>query len=269
MTASDITGERLDDANALYGADLARHRAAYHLAASHLASGLAIDLGCGTGYGVAELSDQGGKVIGMDRVAPAPRARRSAARFVRGDLERLPFAGGVADTVVSFQVIEHLAEPSAYLAEMAQVLKPEGVLLISTPNRLQSDGENPYHLHEYEAAELEGVLTVHFGSVEMRGVHAVGIAAVYHADRLRRIRRITRLDPLRLRDRLPRRLVEWLFARLSIVVRLAARRSGTSSQVTDEHYQIGGADARCLDLVAVCREPRARALPGRRSDLLP
>ncbi len=259
MRGSAATGERLDDASALYRADLARHRAAYRLAAPYVRRGLAIDLGCGTGYGTAELAGHGGRVVGMDRVAPATRVRSSAARFVRGDLQLLPFAARRFDTVVSFQVIEHLAEPDAYLAEITRVLEPEGVLLLSTPNRPQSEGENPYHLHEYESGELEAVLGAHFGSVEMRGVHAVGAAARYHTDRLRRIRRITRLDPLRLRQRLPRALVEWLFARLSIVVRLLARRSGTTAEIGDEHFRTGPADTGCLDLVAVCRLPKARA----------
>jgi len=261
VTAPETTGERLDDASALYSADLARHRAAYRFAESLARGGCAIDLGCGTGYGTAELASAGWRVVGMDRVAPAARARSSSARFVRGDLEQLPFAARSFDTVTSFQVIEHLADPRAYLAQIARVLAPGGVLLLSTPNLRQSDRENPYHLHEYEAAELEAVLAGHFASVEMRGVHAVGVAARYHADRLRRIRLITRLDPLRLRRRLPRGLVDWLFARLSLVVRLAARRSGTTDEVRDEHYPIGAADDDCIDLVAVCRGPKARG-PG-------
>ena len=258
MTDRETTGERLDDASALYSADLARHRAAYRFAESQARGRRAIDLGCGTGYGTAELATAGWHVVGMDRVAPAARARASSAGFVRGDLTKLPFASRSFDTVTSFQVIEHLADPRAYLDEIARVLAPDGMLLLSTPNLRQSDGENPYHLHEYEAAELEAVLARHFASVEMRGVHAVGVAARYHADRLRRIRRITRLDPLRLRRRLPRGLVDWLFARLSIVVRLAARRSGTTPEVRDEHYPIGAADDGCIDLVAVCRGPRSR-----------
>jgi SAM-dependent methyltransferase len=191
----------------------------------------------------------------MDQVAPAARARDSAAWFVRGDLEWLPFAAQSFATVTSFQVIEHLVDPRVYLAQIARALRPDGVALISTPNRRQSDGENPYHLREYEAAELEAVLARHFASVEMHGVHAVGVAARYHADRLRRIRLITRLDPLRLRRRLPRGLVEWLFARLSIVVRHAARRSGTLEVVGDEHYRIDVPNDDCLDLLAVCRSP--------------
>jgi SAM-dependent methyltransferase len=257
VSESKPTGERLDDASALYGADLVRHRAAYRFAAPYLAGGLALDLGCGTGYGTAELAAGGARVVGLDRVAPADRARVSPARFVQGDLERLPFASGRCAVVTSFQVIEHLADPRAYLEEIARVLAPGGVLLLTTPNLLQSDRENPYHLHEYEPAELEAALARHFTSVEMRGVHAVGPAARYHADRLRRIRLITRLDPLRLRRRLPRKWIDWAFARLSLVVRLAARRSGTTPEVKDEHHPIGAADAACLDLLAICRGPRA------------
>jgi SAM-dependent methyltransferase len=259
MTAPAVTGERLDDASALYAADLARHRAAYTFSDQQLqGGGPTLDLGCGTGYGAAELANRGHRVIGMDRVAPAPRARGTGARFVRGDLEQLPCAAQRFAAVTSFQVIEHLADPRRYLAEIARVLRPDGLLLLSTPNRLQSDGENPYHLHEYEPQELAALLADHFESVEMQAVHAVGVAARYHADRLRRIRLVTRLDPLRLRRRLPRALVEWLFARLSIVVRLAARRSGTTHQVRDEHYRIDAADDACLDLLAVCRIPKFR-----------
>ena len=260
MTDPSPSGERLDDASALYGADLARHRAAYRFAESGGGRPVTLDLGCGTGYGAAELAESGRRVVGLDRVAPAARARSGGCRFVQGDLERLPFASASFACVTSFQVIEHLADPHVYLAEIARVLRPDGTLLLSTPNLLQSDRENPYHLHEYEAAELAGVLGAHFASVEMRGVHAVGVAARYHADRLRRIRLITRLDPLRLRRRLPRGLVEWAFARLSIVVRLAARRSGTTEAVRDEHYPIGEASDDCVDLLAVCRGPQPRLL---------
>ncbi len=259
MTPSAPTGERLDDASALYSADLARHRAAYRFAEGYAGSAPLLDLGCGTGYGTAELAAQAPRVVGLDQVAPAPRVRESGAAFVRGDIEALPFASGCFGLVTSFQVIEHLSDPQRYLGEIARVLAPDGVLLISTPNILQSDRENPYHLHEYEPAELEAALTRHFERVEMRGVQAVGPAAQYHEDRLRRIRRITRLDPLGLRRRLPTGLVEWAFARLSILVRLAARSSGTTEAVGDAHYPVGAADSQCIDLLGVCRGPRGGA----------
>jgi hypothetical protein len=135
-------------------------------------------------------------------------------------------------------------------------LRPEGALLLSTPNRLQSDRENPYHVHEYTAEELAAALSRWFGGVELLGVGAIGSAARFQAERLRRIRRITRLDPLGLRRRLPRPLVEWLFARFSLLVRLGARRGGAVETVSEDHFPIAPADDACLDLLAVCRAPR-------------
>jgi SAM-dependent methyltransferase len=138
VTTPAPTGERLDDASALYSADLARHRAAYRFATGFV-DGLRetaplLDIGCGTGYGTAELSAARPRVVGLDQVAPAPRARGGAARFVRGDLEALPFPSRAFAAVTSFQVVEHLADPHRYLAEIARVLEPDVVLLISTPN---------------------------------------------------------------------------------------------------------------------------------------
>ncbi|MBK7951397.1 MAG: class I SAM-dependent methyltransferase [Deltaproteobacteria bacterium] len=265
-----MTGERLDDASALYRADLERHRAAYRFAQARIRGGeggggqwaggsVLLDLGCGTGYGAAELAAGGLRVIGLDRVRPAARARGAGADFVVGDLTRLPFADASVEAVVSFQVIEHFADPRPYLAELARILAPGGLLLVSTPNRLQSDGENPYHLHEYEAAELAALLAVHFEQVELRGVHAVGAAARHQAARLRQIRRLTRLDPFGLRRILPRSVVEWGFARLSLLVRRLIRPGRGEGEVLAADYPVGEAGSDCLDLLASCRVPRRRA----------
>ncbi|MFO0691571.1 MAG: class I SAM-dependent methyltransferase [Myxococcota bacterium] len=268
-----VTGERLDDESALYRADRARHLAAYRFARSLFAAeqgaageggrpSLVADLGCGTGYGAADLAEAGLRVVGLDRVRAAERARRAGATFLVGDLTRLPVADGALARVVSFQVVEHFADPSPYLSELARTLSPDGVALISTPNRLESDGENPYHLHEYEADELAALLGRHFERVELLGVHAVGPAARHHAARLAQIRRITALDPLGLRRVLPRRLVEWAFARLARVVRIAMRRGGVELALDESDYPVRAVGPTCLDLLAVCRGPRRRGDRG-------
>ena len=264
MRTGERTGERLDDGSALYRADLARHRAAYRFVESFFAAGPVLDLGCGTGYGADELAATGRSVVALDRARPEPRLRGSGARFVLGDLERLPFAASRVDRVASFQVIEHFADPRLYLAEIARILRPDGTALFSTPNRLESDGENPFHLREYTADELAGVLSLHFEQVEIRGIHAHGPAARYHAERLRQIRRVTRLDPMGLRRRLPRGLVDWAFARLSVRVRLGVRQSGAMEQVRDEDYRVETANGACVDLLALCRSPRPAAQPALR-----
>ena len=126
--------------------------------------------------------------------------------------------------------------------------------LVTTPNRLMSDGVNPYHVHEYVAEELASCLGRRFGDVEVQGIGATAPVRTYMEQRSARIRRIMKLDPLGLRDRLPRRLVEWLFASFALLVR-SQTLSGTPD-VSWRDFPVGPADGDCLDLLAVCRRPR-------------
>ena len=189
-------------------------------------------------------------------VAPDGASRVDTVSYVRADIASLPLRSRSFDFVVSFQVIEHLVDPSDYLQAIGRLLKPEGTALITTPNLLTSDRENPFHVHEYGAAELEGVLQRHFDDTEMRGIGASPAVAAYVEARLERVRRIVRLDPLGLRRRLPRGLTEWLFGRFALLVRRGIQRDQGLPDATPADFPIGEADADCLDLLAICRAPR-------------
>ncbi len=254
-----FTGERLHEDDPLFGIDLLRHRAAYREAirrAERIGARTLLELGSGTGYGAAELSEAGLRVLGLDRVAPLPAARRSTARFVRGDLEALPLLCQRFDLVVSFQVVEHLAGPDPWIDALGDSLTASGEALVSTPNARFSDGENPFHVREYEAPELESLLRTRFEEVEVLGVSARGAALAYHEARLARIRSIVRLDPLRLRRRLPLSVVTPVFAGLARIVRRSVHADDAAPRVGLDDFPIEPAHARSLDLLAVCRRPR-------------
>ena len=255
--APEFTGERLHAGDPLFALDLARHEAAYEIAKALLPSGRVLDLGCGSGYGAAALAARGARVVALDRVPPDAASRKGAARFVRADLEALPLVPRAFELVASFQVIEHLADPGPYLDAIARCLAPGATAILTTPNLLSSDGVNPYHVHEYTAPELERLLRTRFDDVEVHGIGASEPVRRSLEARSRRIRRIMRLDPLRLRDRLPRALVERLFAMFAILVRRRARASEGTPEVTWRDFPLGPADERCLDLLAFCRSPRA------------
>ncbi|TDJ09300.1 MAG: class I SAM-dependent methyltransferase [Deltaproteobacteria bacterium] len=255
MRGTGFTGERLHEGAELFRVDLARHKAAYRFAAERAASARVLDLGCGSGYGTAELAKAASSAIGVDRVSPDSSACRGVARYVRSDLNHLSLAPACFDLIVSFQVIEHLRDPTEYLKGIGRLLAAGGTALITTPNRLTSDGENPYHVHEYLADELAECLSGHFHKVEMRGVGASPPVARYLDARLRHIRRITRLDPLRLRRRIPRGLAEWLFARFAVLVRRGIQAGEGLPEVSWRDFPIGPVDDACIDLLAICREP--------------
>ena len=257
MSDLTFTGERLHAGNELFSVDLARHDAAYRIALTYADTGAkVIELGSGAGYGAASLADGAFDIVAIDRVAPDSTSRKSSCQFVRGDLNRLPLARRGFDLVVSFQVIEHLEDPTNYIDAISDLVQSDGTALITTPNLLMSDGVNPYHVHEYRAEELADCLRRRFEQVEVQGISASEAVMTTLRERSARIARIMKLDPLGLHKRLPQSWIEWLFAAFAVLVRSQTQRTSDAPEVTWRDFPVGSADDECLDLLAICRRPR-------------
>jgi SAM-dependent methyltransferase len=97
-----------------------------------------LDAGCGDGRYLAALAGElPARAVGVDiseRILETARARAAGAELVRANLESLPFPDGAFDLVLSSQVIEHVLDAPAAARELARVLRPDGVLIISTDN---------------------------------------------------------------------------------------------------------------------------------------
>ncbi|HVF03828.1 MAG TPA: methyltransferase domain-containing protein [Frankiaceae bacterium] len=90
-----------------------------------------VDVACGGGL-LAPYA-KGYRHIGVDLTQSALRiARRHGVEPVRGDAARLPLRDGCADVVVAGEVLEHVADLPAVVAELARVLKPGGTLVVDT-----------------------------------------------------------------------------------------------------------------------------------------
>jgi len=98
-----------------------------------------LELGCGGGALLRDLAARGfTRLVGVDlaRTALAEARRRGTpADLVLAEAERLPFASGTFDVVIAADLIEHVDDLEAHLAEVARVLRPRGVYLVKTPNR--------------------------------------------------------------------------------------------------------------------------------------
>src|ERR1019366_2886487 len=92
-------------------------------------------------------------------------------RYLQAACESFPFADGSFDLVVAFEVIEHLERWQDMLNEAKRVLKPAGVLLVSTPNRAYyaesraAAGPNPFHVREFDSSEFSSALEAAFPHV--------------------------------------------------------------------------------------------------------
>jgi 2-polyprenyl-6-hydroxyphenyl methylase/3-demethylubiquinone-9 3-methyltransferase len=120
-----------------------RPRVGFYLRAlGDLGGRLVLDAGCGGGLVARELAAAGADVVGVDRsLGSLGVARRAVGGSMgwfapaQGRLERLPFATGSFDAVVAADVLEHLPDLPAAVAELARVLAPAGSFLFDTVNR--------------------------------------------------------------------------------------------------------------------------------------
>jgi 2-polyprenyl-3-methyl-5-hydroxy-6-metoxy-1,4-benzoquinol methylase len=219
-----------------------RHLVVYRWIAEALGGARVIDMACGEGYGTAALASTADSVIGVEANPEAYeharlRYRLPNLRFERDLVERF---SAPADAVVFLQTIEHLADPGAALAHFRSLVEPHGVVYVSTPNVLTlapagaERSGNPWHVHEYRAAEFSALCRASFTQVELFGL--------YHARRLRAHELALRLGWDRVHPRLG--VTRAFYDRFTPAITVAdfALRSERDADLD-----------RALDFLAVCR----------------
>ena len=174
-----LTGERTIPGLDVENYWFRRHEVVYQQLAPRCAGREVLEAGCGEGYGADLISRIARRVIALDydeTTVAHVRARYPRVEVMHGNLAELPLADASVDVVVNFQVIEHLWDQTQFVRECARVLRPSGLLMVSTPNRITfSPGRdtpiNPFHTRELNADELTRLLVdAGFTSVSMSGV---------------------------------------------------------------------------------------------------
>ncbi|WP_231472331.1 glycosyltransferase [Pseudoxanthomonas suwonensis] len=138
-----------------------------------------LDVASGEGYGSAAIAKLARSVVGVDVSHEAiEHARRQYAgignlRFEQGSAAALPLPDASVDVVVSYETLEHLHEQQEMISEIRRVLRPDGCLILSSPNRKvyseKAGHHNQFHVRELDFDELAALLGQYFGAVRYVG----------------------------------------------------------------------------------------------------
>ena len=152
--------------------------ARYGFALNHIDDKYIIDIGCGARKGPYILSGRAAQVMAMDI---SPQAIEYCQQnwpsekinYLTGSATDIPVKDKTFDVAICFEVIEHVEDYLRVLEEVKRILKPQGLFIMSTPNKVVVgiDGRlsNPDHFKEFTLEELTKMLKAYFSGVVIYG----------------------------------------------------------------------------------------------------
>ncbi|WP_242918218.1 glycosyltransferase [Pontibacter liquoris] len=172
----EFTGERFLPIEGLIEDEIGiEHLHRYYSSLDLVNNKVVLDLACGEGYGSALLATVAKEVCGVDidqscidHAKQKYGSKNSNLTFLQGNVTQVPLTTNSVDVVVSFETIEHLDGPTqhAFLKEIRRVLKHDGKLLISTPDKnnysLRYSYVNEFHIKEFTKKEFFSFLNHYF-----------------------------------------------------------------------------------------------------------
>lgn len=148
-----------------------------------------LDAACGEGYGSEILSRTAAQVTGVDRseqvIAHARQRYASAGNLVfeEADCTDMPFEDDSFDIVVSFETLEHLKDQERLMCEFRRVLRPDGFLVLSSPDKAEYSERqgfnNEFHERELYREELEALIRQEFPAFSLLGQKLMFHSAIW------------------------------------------------------------------------------------------
>jgi 2-polyprenyl-3-methyl-5-hydroxy-6-metoxy-1,4-benzoquinol methylase len=163
------TGERLEPF--VFNDATIEHLHRYAIAKEFAQGKRVLDIACGEGYGSHLLAGSALFVNGVDNdQSTIDKALKKYSQknisFSQGSVEKIPFEASTFDLVVCYETLEHVNEHGLMLKEIKRVLKPGGILLISTPDKKNYADipgyKNSFHKKELYEAEFISLLKEYF-----------------------------------------------------------------------------------------------------------
>jgi ubiquinone/menaquinone biosynthesis C-methylase UbiE/glycosyltransferase involved in cell wall biosynthesis len=169
-----FTGERY--VSDIKGPIQHEHHHRYLFAAQYCAGKDVLDIACGEGYGSALIAQVANSVVGADIDADAVAFAQSSygndrLSYLHSDATAIKLPDASLDVVISFETIEHFYDHETFMLEVQRVLRPDGLLIISSPNRTvytnEDDHHNEFHIREMDREEFRALLSSHYRHVDL------------------------------------------------------------------------------------------------------
>lgn len=252
---TEITSELIPSDNPIHQ----RLYKAYVIAMEYI-HGQVLEVGCGEGRGVAVLMEKAQHFTAIDKITEAIEALRKKfpnGTFISGNLP--PLSGlndNSYDSIVSFQVIEHIKDDHLFLKEIHRILKPGGVALITTPNRKMSLTRNPWHIREYLPGELTKIARLFFNDVVMKGITGNEKIMNYYQENKQSVQRLARWDVFNLQYILPASILRVPYEILNRWNRNKLKSTNNSlvAEIHHTDYQVIDNAEDALDLLLIVRK---------------
>ncbi|HVL91471.1 MAG TPA: class I SAM-dependent methyltransferase [Actinomycetota bacterium] len=277
-----FTGERVIPGDPKWAWCFQAHLFGYHDLARRMTSRpeRLLEIGCGEGYGASVLSRHAGHVVAGDVAADAVAHARDKYHapnisWVVFDAQKLPFADGAFGVTCSLQVIEHFPDAEAHLDEVVRVTEPGGLHYVTTPNidnMGEAEKDNPFHLRDFNAADLDAVLSARFDDVAVEGM--------FYVEDSPRYRRMVAAEAKEERLRPKLRKVEDRLAKLPGALRvrlrpLARKAAGVShwplpeaerarNEIIAADFRAGPDAEQSFCLIGVGRTPPRKGAPAKK-----
>ncbi|MFP1786000.1 class I SAM-dependent methyltransferase [Lonsdalea quercina] len=184
----DFTGERFIPSEDVEEKLIYEHYHRYEYVADFVKGKKVLDIASGEGFGSEILSRTASSVIGIDidketvDYAKDKYKDNSKIQFQCGSVTSIPLEDKSVDVIVSFETIEHISEHNEMLDEFKRVLKKDGLVIISTPDKkvyTDESGEvNKFHVKELYKQEFLDVLQLYFKNIKACGQRFLTLSSI-------------------------------------------------------------------------------------------
>lgn len=255
LFTTEITSDKIASDNPLH------HRllSAYVFSQKYI-KGDVLELGCGEGRGIDIILRKSKSFTAIDKIKDIIEKLSSKYKdnvFISSNFPPLSdIEDNSFDTIISFQVIEHIQDDNQYISEIDRILRPGGVALITTPNIKMTLTRNPWHVREYTSEELNNLCRKYFSQVDVLGISGNTKVIEYYNQNLESVKKFKRLDIFNLEKNLPNFIYKIPYEFLNRINRnnLQSNDNELVSAITYKDYELIKDDPNNLDLFVLLKK---------------